>query len=153
MAENMGKWASGNRKIAKSGHRVAAEMVPFPQRWHGGMISANKEAVWGMSVYTTVAVVLAGLSTLPMGWQPIAAGDLGLFALTGILIGSAHFLMIEAFRFAEAAVVSPFKYFNLIVAVILGFVVWQQLPDSWTLGGAVFVIASGLYILRRETSR
>ncbi len=50
MAENMGKWASGNRKIAKSGHRVAAEMVPFPQRWHGGMISANKEAVWGMSV-------------------------------------------------------------------------------------------------------
>ena len=50
MAENMGKWASGNRKIAKSGHRVAAEMVPFPRRWHGGMISANQEAIWGMSV-------------------------------------------------------------------------------------------------------
>ena len=52
MAENMGKWASGNRKIAKSGHRVAAEMVPFPRRWHGGMISANQEAIWGMSVNT-----------------------------------------------------------------------------------------------------
>ncbi len=50
MAENMGKWASGNRKIAKSGHRVAAEMVPFPRRWHGGMVSANQEAIWGMSV-------------------------------------------------------------------------------------------------------
>ena len=49
MAENMGKWASGNRKIAKSGHRVAAEMIPFPRRWHGGMISANPEAIWGMS--------------------------------------------------------------------------------------------------------
>jgi drug/metabolite transporter (DMT)-like permease len=114
---------------------------------------AFRERSVALLFYTTVAVVLAGLSTLPMGWQPIAAGDLGLFALTGILIGSAHFLMIEAFRFAEAAVVSPFKYFNLIVAVILGFVVWQQLPDAWTLGGAVFVIASGLYILRRETVR
>ncbi|MAF94511.1 MAG: hypothetical protein CMM60_01965, partial [Rhodospirillaceae bacterium] len=31
--------------------RVAAEMVPFPRRWHGGMISANQEAIWGMSVY------------------------------------------------------------------------------------------------------
>ena len=49
MAENMGKWASGNRKIAKSGHRVAAEMVPFPRRWHGGMISANQGAIWANS--------------------------------------------------------------------------------------------------------
>ena len=114
---------------------------------------AFRERSVALLFYTTVAVVLAGLSTLPMGWQPIAAGDLGLFALTGVLIGSAHFLMIEAFRFAEAAVVSPFKYFNLIVAVILGFVVWRQLPDAWTIGGAVFVITSGLYILRRETSR
>ena len=52
MPENMDKWASGKRKIAKSGHRVAAEMIPFPRRWHGSMISANLEAIWGMSAYT-----------------------------------------------------------------------------------------------------
>ena len=62
MAENMGKWASGNRKIAKSGHRVAAEMVPFPRRWHGGMISANQEAIWGMSVKTDNAFKLGEVS-------------------------------------------------------------------------------------------
>ena len=49
MPENMDKWASGNRNIAKSGHRVAAEIIPFPRRWHGSMISANLEAIWGMS--------------------------------------------------------------------------------------------------------
>jgi hypothetical protein len=49
MPGNMNKWASRHRKIAKSGHRVAAEMIPFPRRWHGGMISANLEAIWGMS--------------------------------------------------------------------------------------------------------
>ncbi len=51
MPENMDKWASGNRKIPKSGHRVAAEMIPFPRRWHGSVISANLEAIWGMSLY------------------------------------------------------------------------------------------------------
>ena len=50
MPENMDKWAFGNRNIAKSGHRVAAEMIPFPRRWHGSMIPANLEAIWGMSV-------------------------------------------------------------------------------------------------------
>ncbi len=49
MPGNMDKWASGNRKIAKSGHRVAAETIPFPRQWHGGTISANLEAIWGMS--------------------------------------------------------------------------------------------------------
>ena len=53
MPENMDKWASGNRKIAKSGHRVAAEMIPFPRRWHGSMISANLEAIWGISAIST----------------------------------------------------------------------------------------------------
>ena len=51
MPENLGKWASRHRKIAKSGHRVATNMIPFPRRWHGGMICANLEAIWGMSAH------------------------------------------------------------------------------------------------------
>ena len=66
MPENMDKWASGNRKIAKSGHRVAAEMIPFPRRWHGSMISANLEAIWGMSVKADV-VHLDRLPQMPVG--------------------------------------------------------------------------------------
>ena len=50
MTENMDKWASRHRKFEKSGHRVAAKMTPFPRRWYGSMISANQEAIWGMSV-------------------------------------------------------------------------------------------------------
>ena len=64
MPENMDKWASGNRKIAKSGHRVAAEMIPFPRRWHGSMISANLEAIWGMSVRLSTMSALGQQQTL-----------------------------------------------------------------------------------------
>ncbi len=51
MTENKGKWASRHRKIEKLGCQAAAKIISFPRRWHGGMISANQEAIWGMSVY------------------------------------------------------------------------------------------------------
>ena len=49
MTEKKGKWASRHRKIEKSGYQATAKMISFPRRWHGGMISANQEATWGMS--------------------------------------------------------------------------------------------------------
>ncbi len=49
MTENMDKWASRHRKIEKSGYQAAAKMISFPRRWHGAMISANQETIWGMS--------------------------------------------------------------------------------------------------------
>ncbi len=51
MTENMGKRSSGHRKTEKSGHRLAAETSLFPRRWYGGMISANLEVIWEMSVH------------------------------------------------------------------------------------------------------
>ncbi len=50
MVENLGKWPSKHRKTEKSGHRLAAEKNLFPRRLYGGMISANLEVIWEMSV-------------------------------------------------------------------------------------------------------
>ena len=71
-------------------------------------------------------------------------------ALSGLLLGSAHFLMIESFRYGEAGLVVPFKYLNLMFAVLVGFVLWGDLPDVWTWVGAGVLVSSGLYILHRE---
>ena len=49
MPGNMGKWAFGNREIAKLSHRVTMELIPLYRRWHRGMISANAEAIWRIS--------------------------------------------------------------------------------------------------------
>lgn len=100
--------------------------------------------------YSTLAVTFAGGVTFLGGWTPLQTVDLGLFLLCGILLGLAHFLMIEAFRLAEAALVVPFKYVSLLWAVLLGLVIWGDIPDSWTFAGSGVVIASGLYILHRE---
>jgi len=114
---------------------------------------AGRESSVAILAVTTTTVIFAGFLTLPFGWQPVAANDILLFALGGVLLGSAHYLLIEAFRFAEVALVAPFKYASIIWAVLFGFVVWGDFPDRWTLLGSAVVIASGLYILHRETRR
>ncbi|MCZ6863379.1 MAG: DMT family transporter, partial [Alphaproteobacteria bacterium] len=62
-------------------------------------------------------------------------------------------LIIEGYRYAEASVVSPYRYANLIWAVLLGFLLWGELPSIWVLAGTPLVVGSGFYILLHERSR
>ena len=61
-----------------------------------------------------------------------------------------HYLLIAGHRLAPASILSPFMYTQMIWAILLGFLIFEQLPNQWTLIGAGIVIASGLYILNRE---
>ena len=69
------------------------------------------------------------------------------------LLAGAHYLQIEAFRYAEAVAIVPYRYSSLVWAMLLGFFVWGQLPDALVLIGATGIVASGLYIWHRERRR
>lgn len=112
---------------------------------------ASAESSVAILCFTSLVVTLAGLLTLPFGWRTPSLVDLGLLALSGFLIGAAHYLLIEAFRFAEAGLIAPFKYINIVWAALIGFLVWGDIPDRWIVFGASLVIGSGLYIFHRET--
>jgi drug/metabolite transporter (DMT)-like permease len=111
---------------------------------------SHAEASGTTLFYSTLGVTLAGAVMAPFAWQPPGMGDLGLLALAGALLCAAHFLHIETFRFAEAALVTPFRYSSLLWAGAIGFLVWGDTPDRWTVLGAALLIASGLYIFHRE---
>ena len=113
-------------------------------------ISAHETSL-SIFFFSTVSIVLLSLCTLPFGWTLIKFGDFALMGLSGLLVGGAHFILIERFRWAEAALLAPFKYVSMIWAVIFGFIVFGDLPDTWTWAGAGFVVVSGLYIAYRET--
>jgi drug/metabolite transporter (DMT)-like permease len=83
--------------------------------------------------------------TTPQNW-PIALMLVG----TGVLGSAGHYLLIAGHRLAPAAVLSPFVYTQLIWVVILGYLVFDHVPNSWTIAGAAIVIGSGLYLLYRE---
>ncbi len=114
---------------------------------------ARSESTVAMLSVTTAVVMLAGLATAPWGWAPLRSADLWVFAASGVVVAGAHYLMIEAFRHAEAALVAPFKYTSMIWAVLFGYLFFGDLPDAWTIAGAAVVVLAGLYILHRETRR
>jgi drug/metabolite transporter (DMT)-like permease len=103
--------------------------------------------------WSTAGLILAAAGTLPFAWKTPDAAGFALMAASGVLNGIAHFLMIEAYRLTQAAVVAPFKYTSIPWGVLFGYLVWGDLPDLWILTGGAIVVGAGLYLLHRETRK
>ena len=73
-----------------------------------------------------------------------------LMIFTGAIGSVGHYLLIAAHRLAPPALITPFMYTQLVWGIALGYAVFDQLPNGWTLAGAAVVIGSGLYIFNRE---
>jgi drug/metabolite transporter (DMT)-like permease len=108
------------------------------------------ESTPAIMLVSTSVVTIAGLFTIPAGWMPLEIADVGMYVASALLIALAQSLMIESFRLGEVALVAPFKYTSLVWAVLLGVLVWGDVPDAWTWIGSTLVVGSGLYIWHRE---
>ncbi len=119
------------------------------------MISARwidlRESAWTMTVYVVLFPLLFSGLAAPFDWHPLQAADLPLFLAMAVFGTLGMMLMTQAFRQAPAAIVAPFDYTALIWASLVGWLVWDEIPDDWTYAGAAVIIASGLYIVVRET--
>ena len=85
---------------------------------------------------------------LPWSWSLMAPWEWGLLAVGGAFGTLAHLLLIEAFRRAPTAVISPMIYSQIIAACLLGYLVFGEVPTLATLVGAAIVIASGVALIR-----
>jgi len=111
----------------------------------------STESTAALMLYPQLGISLTGIVIAPMFWVTPNLGDLGLFALAGLFGSVGVMCLTHAFRLAPVATVTPFEYSALIWATLLGYLLWDELPDSYTLIGAGIVISSGLYIIYRET--
>jgi len=101
--------------------------------------------------YNNAVGALLMLPIIPFVWRPPANWTIALMLMgTGILGSVGHFCLIAGHRLAPASVLSPFVYTQLIWVVILGYLVFDHVPNAWTMAGASIVIGSGLYLLFRE---
>lgn len=117
-------------------------------RQMSGQDNAATTLFWSSAVGLLVVTVL-----LPFVWVVPTARDLWLCLALGVIASSGQFLMVQAYRHAEAAVLAPFSYVQLGWSVGLGFLIWSTLPDAWTWGGAAVIVASGIYTVHRERVR
>lgn len=93
------------------------------------------------------------MAFLVRAWVWPGWGDLALMAFCGLVAAIGFYLLAQAYRLAPAAVVAPFEYVALPWAVLWGYVFWGTLPELPLAAGAALVVASGLYVLRREAAR
>lgn len=114
------------RKIKESERRIVMMLVPF------------------------VANFLVMGAALPFVYEPMPLRDLGLIVLVAILSFVALSLMIRAYSLAEASIVAPMQYSQIIWATLFGIFLFQETPTTNTLIGSSIVIFSGLYIVFRE---
>ena len=77
-------------------------------------------------------------------------GEIGRLAVLG---ASGHYLLIKALQLAPASVLQPFSYTVLVWTMLVGFLVFGNLPDLATILGALVIVASGLYSLARQRRR
>jgi drug/metabolite transporter (DMT)-like permease len=103
--------------------------------------------------WSGVIVIVAGLFTVPLGWKAVDATGALWFLAAGLLNASAHFMVIEAFRLGHAATVAPFRYTGLLWAMLIGYLIWREVPDAWMLAGAAVVVAAGVYMLRLGSAK
>jgi len=107
-----------------------------------------------ITIGTAVSVTaLAGLISLVQGWKPFTAAHLGLLATASVFLSAGYFLLIRAMRAGEISLIAPFRYSALLIALVIGFVVWRETPNTLAWGGIALLLGAGIYMLVSERSR
>ena len=107
-----------------------------------------------ITLTTTVSVCALGFLGSPLqDWQPVEAGTLWLLAGSAVLVTAANVSIIRAFRGTDVTVVSPFRYFGVLWALLLGFLIWRDTPNMLAIAGTMLIVGSGLYTMHRESLR
>ncbi|MES2688105.1 MAG: DMT family transporter [Pseudomonadota bacterium] len=143
-AEGFNAWAL----VCLLGTLFHAARDLMTRRIHGGVPSIL------ITLATAVAVtVVSGISSLFQGWQPFGLFEFGLLALASVFLTGGYYFIINSMRHGEMTLVAPFRYSGLLFALVLGYAVWGDVPNTLAWFGIALLIGSGLYVLVSEKRR
>lgn len=144
--------------VARPGAATFDPAAIFPllssMSWSVGMIFTRKlsasDPAPAIMAYSAVTgfVVLSAL--LPFVWVAPSLTDIALGLCVGIASTASHWVLIAAYRRADASLLAPFSYVQIVWASVLGFLFFSALPGPATLTGGAIIAASGLYTAHRE---
>ena len=112
---------------------------------------SSTEPNYRIALYFSLLSMIVGLFTLPFGWVMPNKFEFFLLIFTGLVGSVANILLTVSLRFAEASLVTPTKYLNLVFAILLGYFIWSEIPKLLTLVGAGLIIVSSVIIFMRES--
>lgn len=100
--------------------------------------------------YFSVTCSVFGLATVPFGWIVPDLWTGAILVSIGLLGGVGQILLTQSYRYAPASVIAPFDYTAMIWSLIIGYLMFSELPIPIVLVGASIVIAAGLFVIWRE---
>ena len=116
------------------------------------MMSGTERAITTMT-YSSIAGVCILTALVPLVWVAPSWHDIAFGIFIGVASTAGQWIVVLAFRYADASVLAPFSYTQLLWVSLLGFLIFGEVPDVWTVTGAAFIVASGLYTAHRERVR
>ncbi len=105
-----------------------------------------------MLLYPMLANFIVMACALPFVYQPMEIEHLGMTSIIAVFGLAASFCVIQAYRKGEATIVAPMQYSQILWATFYGYVLFKERIDAPTIIGASVIIASGIYIVLRESS-
>ena len=121
----------------------------------GYQLLTRKLAGIDSTVATLFISALVGALTMcfvvPFYWVPLRSPWHGALLLAmGFLATAGHFMLIRAFEKAPASTLAPFVYAQLAAVLVLGYAVFGNFPDGWSLVGMALIVASGAFVVLRQ---
>jgi drug/metabolite transporter (DMT)-like permease len=116
------------------------------------MLSGRDRAITTMT-YSSIAGVCILSALVPLVWVAPSWHDILFGIFIGVASTAGQWIVVLAFRYADASVLAPFSYTQLLWVSLLGFLIFGEVPDIYTVLGAAFIVASGLYTAHRERIR
>ena len=127
--------------LAATAYAIAAVTVSLLTRTD----TPQSMVVW----FLAIMAVGAGLAAIP-GWVPLRLEHAGLILGMGLAGALGQIALTAAFMRGEASLVAPLEYTGLVWVIGWDWLLWRTWPDAVTWAGAAIIMASGLYLLRRE---
>ncbi len=104
--------------------------------------------------FTTAWVVtLGGLATAPFGWKDVSLEQMGWITLASVFILAAYLTYVVTTRIGELSFIAPFKYTSIPLAMLMGFLIWGDVPSTTSYLGTAIIVASGMFILIRTKNK
>ena len=108
-----------------------------------------------MSVYALITVMILALFNQQIGletqdWRMPNLSEFLVMLLLGAVATTGHLMVVFALQRADAGLLAPFQYLEVVTASLLGYLIFQDVPQSTTIIGVTIIIGAGLYLIHRE---
>jgi drug/metabolite transporter (DMT)-like permease len=100
-----------------------------------------------------VVTLLAGLWSTLEGWRAVGPVQWASLSAAAFFLVGGYYFIVNAMRAGDMTLVAPFRYVGLLFALLLGYLVWGEVPNLLAWAGIALLVGSGLHLILRERSR